>query len=192
MTEKVVVEDKPDPKEKEKPFKLLSKADILSVNDVDYVDVYIPQWKGFVRLRSLNADESIKFTDLVNDQKVGKQAVVRIMQISAVDENGSQLFTSTDLEALKSKSFVVFRQLQDAALELNGFGNPIQFDVKCNDCDFYAATEAAARSHAEKTQHTLAVSGTIYSSAESQKQKELGRKNASGGTVNAGSPSAWQ
>lgn len=107
--------------------KLLSAEEILAADDLDYVDVEVPEWTPpgrpahSVRLRAMTAGTAMAFAaDVANEQKK-REAMVRLLLECAVDEEGVPIFKAEHLAALQEKSFKVFQRLQNEALILNGF-----------------------------------------------------------------------
>jgi len=104
--------------------KLLSKAQILSSDDLETVDVEIPEWKdedgnpGVVRLQSLTGEGIVSFSNQTDAQK--KNSAVRIIAMCAVDEAGNLLFTEDEVAAIQKKSIKAILRLQEAAMKLNG------------------------------------------------------------------------
>lgn len=106
---------------------LLTEEEILSADDLDYVDVPVPEWtpKGAakpkcIRLRAMSAADGIKFTEEIGGE-ARKNGMVKILVACAIKADGSPMFTAQQLEALKKKNIRVFSRLQDEALKLNGF-----------------------------------------------------------------------
>src|SRR5688572_21354021 len=116
--------------EREEPVvkkKLLSALDILDANDVKTEDVDVPEWGGVVRLRSLSADEMSEFIDKYGKDKNKGEAVVKALQLSAIGEDGQNLFPINDdvetrkiISRLRRKSLRAFMRVQSAVLKLNG------------------------------------------------------------------------
>lgn len=102
--------------------KMLSAEDILGVQDIQFRDVFVPEWNGIVRLRTLTAEEAISYA---GDRKRDDFAV-QILLRSAVSEDGKPLFTDSDLEKLKKKTLRAIIKLQNVALELNGLAEEKQ------------------------------------------------------------------
>jgi hypothetical protein len=107
--------------------RLLSADEILGADDLDYIDVLVPEWTppgqepASVRLRSMSAGTAMQFAVDVADGQKRQQAMVRLLVECAIGEDGEPLFAEEHLEALQSKSFKVFQRLQNEALKLNGF-----------------------------------------------------------------------
>ena len=101
---------------------ILSASDILNAEDLDTVDVEVEAWGGAIRLQALSAAEAIKFTDsLKGDGK--KNANVRIVLLSAIDEDGNRLFDNKELASLKEKNLRILNEIATKALVLNGLLN---------------------------------------------------------------------
>ena len=98
--------------------KYLSAEEIFAVQDIETVEVKVPEWGGIVRLRSLSGEEAFTFAKLIEKDK--SSGAVQVLLLSAVDANGSQLFTSEDLDKLKKKSLHAIMRLQKEALRING------------------------------------------------------------------------
>lgn len=104
----------------------LSADDILNSEDIDYVDVTVPEWKrngqpGVIRLRAMTADEAIKFTEELKDKAKSVDSYIRIVAATAIDPHtGERLFRGDVMVArLRSKKSGIFIRLQKAAMKLN-------------------------------------------------------------------------
>lgn len=112
----------PDPNE---PNFLTAEA-ILASDDIDYVDVEVPEWKingkpGVIRLRAMTAEESQAYNKANETSKGDGYGYVRIVAMTAINhKTGDRLFTEFQAALLKKKKSGIFIRLQDAALELNG------------------------------------------------------------------------
>ena len=108
----------------------LSAEDIFNAEDIDFVDVTIPEWKkdgkpGVVRLRAMDANEGIKFGEDMKDKAKIADSYVRIIALTAVKVNadgtcGDPLFVGdVAVHNLRKKKNAVFIRLQKAAMKLN-------------------------------------------------------------------------
>lgn len=115
---------------------LLTAAEILGADDLDFVDVPVPEWTpGYVkpkpgeeedeaqivkaiRLRTLTAGESIDFAEASPQAKMDR--IVALVARCATDENGEPLFTEQQAKQLRTKSWPVWSRIQTAFLVLNG------------------------------------------------------------------------
>lgn len=94
----------------------LTAEDILSSDDRPILEVAVPEWgQRKVRIRALSADQVIKLADLPSKS----DALLFIVAASVVDKSGNLLFSSNDIERLKTKSVAALGRIQDAALKLN-------------------------------------------------------------------------
>lgn len=104
---------------------LLSKDAILGVNDLATKDVFVKAWGGTVRLRMLTAGERAAIED--SQVKTGKidwtDFKARIVSLSAVNEDGSRMFSDEDIVALNGKSAPVIDMLFVEANAINALSN---------------------------------------------------------------------
>ena len=99
--------------------KFLSVDEIASASDIQYTEIDVPEWKGTVRFGSLDAGELIDFIE-ANDGPSKRNAGLRLLIKSLVDEDGNRIGTDKHLEAFKKKSARVCSRLVDDILKLNG------------------------------------------------------------------------
>jgi hypothetical protein len=105
---------------------LLNKDLILAADDLETVDVDVPEWGGSVRLRTLTGGERDKFESDMIDQrgKSNKMNLVnlraRLVALCAVDEGGKRMFGDNEVTKLGAKSAAVLDKLFVAAQKLNG------------------------------------------------------------------------
>jgi len=98
--------------------KYLTAGEILSAQDIETVDVEVPEWGGTVRLKSLSGEEASRFGEMFEKDKTG--ASLKILALSAVNEEGERLFSDTEVAQLKRKSLRAILKLQKEALRING------------------------------------------------------------------------
>jgi hypothetical protein len=103
---------------------LLSRMQILEVNDLKTIDVDVPEWPnadgtpGMVRFRQLSAEEAMRLTDEMKSHDDNDGMYVMLAR-TMCDENGNAVFTLEDVPALRKKSMRVLMRLQDEALRIN-------------------------------------------------------------------------
>jgi hypothetical protein len=114
----------------------LSRDEILAVPDQETEDVLIPQWEGFVTIRSLTGTERDKYeASLVSYQRdaQGRPQVkaielgnlrARLISLVAIDEKGDRLFTEVDVLRLGEKNAVALDLLFTAAQRLSNLTPP--------------------------------------------------------------------
>lgn len=99
---------------------ILSKAEILSAEDLPRRVVEVPEWGGAVILQGMTALEYVQFAETleVEDPKFW----IKILPWSLVDESGEKLFSLDDIEALGGKNPEVILRLGRIANGLNKAG----------------------------------------------------------------------
>lgn len=119
--------------------KRLTRDDILSAHDVTTAEVQVPEWDGFVTIRSLSALERDTFEEsLIKESKKGRKTtrkaqmkgaraklVVRTVVIPQEDtspETWPLMFSDKDIDALNSKNGKAVDRIFDKASELCGIG----------------------------------------------------------------------
>lgn len=115
--------------------KFLSIEEISNSSDIQYADVEVPEWGGTVRFGSLDAGELIDFIE-ANDGPAKRNAGIRLIIKSLVDENNNRIGTDRHLEIFKKKSAKVCSRLVDDILRLNGL------DAKGKDVPKNVSSEA--------------------------------------------------
>jgi len=96
----------------------LTKSQILAHNDVDVVRVDVPQWDGFVYVRSMSAAERNAFSQKFSGESLdGLQETMCVLTVC--DENGQRIFTDDDVAALGEKSGAALDLICQAAQKLN-------------------------------------------------------------------------
>lgn len=105
---------------------LLTRDDILSVDDKVYEDIAVPEWGGEVRVRGMSGAQRDDYEASIiqqngKDQKVNlANARAKLVARCLVDESGQLLFTSEDVRALGRKSARALERVFDKARELSG------------------------------------------------------------------------
>jgi hypothetical protein len=109
-----------------KTVALLTKEQILAIDDVQVRDVEVPEWGGVVRVRGLTGTQRDAFESEVvvlngsNTQRNLRNIRARLVAITAVDDKGARLFTHKDVDALGAKSARALDRVFSAASELSG------------------------------------------------------------------------
>ena len=101
--------------------RLLTAEEILGLDDLDYKDIHIPEWKGTVRIRSLSALDALEYFRDVRIPAKKDDAMLLIIIKSVVDVAGNRVFKPAQIDMLRKRNFRVFARLQDEILVLNGF-----------------------------------------------------------------------
>jgi hypothetical protein len=111
---------------------LLSKNQILEVDDIRYEDVFVPQWDGTVRVKVMTGTERDSYETSLYEFKPGsgnKQGQLKLNRDDMrakllarviVDEKNQRLFCDADIRALGAKSADALDVLFEVAQRLNG------------------------------------------------------------------------
>lgn len=101
---------------------LLTKAAILAAEDLKHEDVPVQEWGGTVRVRTMTGTQREAFgASLMVDGKSDMGTFrVKLVVACVVGEDGEQLFTPEDVEALSLKSGAALERVFSAASKLNG------------------------------------------------------------------------
>ncbi len=104
----------------------LSRDEILGINDLPVEEVYVDEWKTWVRVRALTGAERDAFEQSIVETR-GKNTRLNLRNIRAklvalccVDENGNRLFKDEDAEALGRKSAAALNRVFEVAQRLSG------------------------------------------------------------------------
>ncbi len=105
---------------------LLDRDAILQAEDLQYEDVYVEEWGGAVRVRTLTGAERDAFEQSIVEQR-GKNTKMNLRNIRAklvaltvVDEDGQRLFSDKDARLLGEKSASALDKIFDVAQRLSG------------------------------------------------------------------------
>ena len=114
--------------EVKKPKKFLSASEILAAQDIETVDVDVPEWGGTVRLRAMSGEEAAKFVDSLGGKT--STSAVKVVMLCAINEKGDPLFSEEQLELLKKKSLRAILRLQKEVLRINGMSEEAAAETK--------------------------------------------------------------
>lgn len=106
--------------------KVLSRQDILSVQDIKLEEVPVPEWGGVVFVKGMTGMERDSFEAAVVQQR-GKNMQVNMVNIRAklaaltvCDEDGVRVFTEQDVKELGKKSAAALNRIYEVASRLSG------------------------------------------------------------------------
>ena len=106
--------------------KFASKAQILQAPDLPTVELEVPEWESWVRVRTLTAQERDNFeTEIVRrngkDVRTNTRNIrAKLVAATVVDDAGAPLFGLGDVEALGQKSAKALDRIFTKASELAG------------------------------------------------------------------------
>ena len=105
---------------------LLNREAILTANDIEKREVYIPEWGGSVYVRGMTGRERDQFEAGIVKQKGRnteinmKNARAKLVVLCTVDENGKRIFGDADIALLADKSAKALDRIFSVAQELSG------------------------------------------------------------------------
>ncbi|MEO5331317.1 MAG: hypothetical protein H7839_04785 [Magnetococcus sp. YQC-5] len=113
---------------------ILGRQQILDVQDLQTVDVDVPEWGGTVRLRMMSGTEREEMDAFFRTPPEERVAGSRVMLVAlcAVDESGGRLFSVADLQPLSTKSGSALDLLSTAAMKMNKLGSYAEGEAEKN------------------------------------------------------------
>lgn len=106
--------------------KILTRDDILQVQDLPKELVEVPEWDGAVYVRGLTGAERDALEASIVEQR-GRSTRMNLMNLraklvamSVVDEEGNRLFSDADVEKLGQKSAAALNRIFEVAQRLSG------------------------------------------------------------------------
>lgn len=105
--------------------KYLSHDEILGYNDLETVEVEVPEWGGgVVRVRSLTGREWASVEDSLqpsNGKPISRQGFrERLVVLACVDATGDPLFTAAEVEALGRKNWRPLERIAGVVVDISG------------------------------------------------------------------------
>ena len=105
---------------------LLTRDEILQVQDLPTEQVHVPEWGGDVLVRALTGAERDRFEQSIVEQR-GKSTRMNLQNIRAklvaltvVDEQGNRIFKDEDVKWLGNKSAAALDRIFEVAQRLSG------------------------------------------------------------------------
>lgn len=110
--------------------KILSIDEMLAPQDIEFMELDVPQWGGTIRLGSLPADSMMEWVESA-DGPAKKTAAIRLIIKSLVDAEGNRIGDeSKHLAAFKKRSASVLNEIAGKILELNKLNKEDQEKTK--------------------------------------------------------------
>jgi len=102
----------------------LSKEQILKADDLQIKKVDVPEWKGYVFVRTLTAEESYEYNSNLLDKdgnvKEGRNLIVEYCSFIMCNSKGERIFTFDDVTKLAKKNTKALLKVYEAGKKLNG------------------------------------------------------------------------
>lgn len=105
---------------------LLTREQIVEVDDAQFEDIDVPEWGGQVRVLGMTGTQRDSYEASILEQKGGERRVVlanaraKLVQRCLVGEDMRPLFTPDDVRALGRKSAIALERVFDKARALSG------------------------------------------------------------------------
>lgn len=108
--------------------KLLSKADILKADDMQFEEVEVPEWGGTVRVKAMTGSERDRWEKNVIERKKGGGTQTKdnvranLVAATVIDASGKLEFSQADIKALGAKSAAALERVYEVAAKLSRIG----------------------------------------------------------------------
>ena len=108
---------------------LLTKDQILAADDIERIEVEVPQWGGSVLVQGLSAKQRGFLMDRIVDQRGNgrklKLADIQVLTcaLSIVGEDGKRLFSDLEMNHLAAKSSAALQVVFEVAQKLSGLSD---------------------------------------------------------------------
>lgn len=114
---------------------LLNKDEILNIEDCNFVDLEIPEWKGSVRISTMTGTARDRFESnlMTKSGKINHDNVrAKLVAACLVDDKNELLFSEKDIVALGKKSCKTLNKIFEVAQKINGIGDEEVEDLAKN------------------------------------------------------------
>ena len=117
---------------------LLRKEDIEKIQDLDHVDIEVPEWGGTVRIREMTGSERDLYEADIYKIVNGKPEIIRenfrakLVARTLVGESGNRLFTDKEIVLLGKKNARALNHVYEIAQSLNGLSVEEADDIEKN------------------------------------------------------------
>ena len=98
----------------------LSRDDVLKANDCVVEKVEVPEWNGYVYVKTMTGAERARFFEDTKENEPDGQTWARQCVCSVVDKDGNSLFTDKDMPELVKKNGEVLHRLAIISSRING------------------------------------------------------------------------
>jgi len=102
---------------------MLSKDAILNAEDIKRETVAVPEWGGDVIVGTMSgAARDLFESQLINKKTGTKNVRAKLAAATLQNEDGSLMFSESDVERLGNKSAAALQRVYDVAVKLNRIG----------------------------------------------------------------------
>lgn len=99
---------------------MLTRDQILAIDDLPREEVAIAEWKGSVFVRALTGAERDQLERMISKDTVSR---AKIVALCVVDADGKRLFSEKDVDALAGKHGGALEKIVNAALRFNAISD---------------------------------------------------------------------
>lgn len=105
---------------------ILSRDKILKANDLPTVRVHVPEWRGYVYVRTMTGRERDEFEATMFENRGGtmisnlRNLRARLLVRTIVDDHGKPIFNRSDIAELGEKSAAALNRVYSVAQRING------------------------------------------------------------------------
>jgi len=101
---------------------ITNKDDILSKDDLNTIEVEVPEWDAKLKLRVIPGNVRDRWDKALLEGKVKSNIRAKLLVYCIVDDEGKCIFTEADAQSLGNKSGAALDRLFEAACALNKMG----------------------------------------------------------------------
>ena len=128
---------------------MLTRQQILVVLDLKSEIVPVPEWGGEVMVRPMTGTERDAYEQAVYQEREENDGCAlnmraRVVAICTLGEDGKQLFTDADVEALGGKSAAPLDRIYDVVARLSRLGNAHVDELEKNSAPAPSCNSTAA------------------------------------------------
>jgi len=98
---------------------MLTKEDIIAVEDIQTETLAVPEWGGEITLRQLTASEADAFELRITTEKENIRA--RLCAMCIVGDDGKRLFKASEIDILARKSRRAIDRIFTQCQHINGY-----------------------------------------------------------------------
>lgn len=113
---------------------ILSKKDILSVDDREYVEMEVTEWGGSIRIYVMSLRERMVLEGLVGKKAEKKnvkadktsseqEKIMYLLRICLKDKDGSNMFDENEVSMLLDKDSKVVYRIFEKCISVNNLGS---------------------------------------------------------------------
>ena len=106
---------------------MLTRDQILSLDDLPREEVHISEWGGSVFVRALTGGERDQLERMIAKDSVSR---AKIAALCVVDADGCRMFSDKDVDALANKHGGALEKIVNAALRFNTLTDEAVTDAK--------------------------------------------------------------